>query len=163
MTQSNPELDECFARLSRAKDEEEAQTIEATIWGIWTESGEPTVDSLLTSGSKAMSSGQFAPALAIFNGIVEIVPDFAEAWNKRATLYYLIGEYEHSVTDITRTLELEPRHFGALSGLGMIYLQWSEKEKALRAFEEALEVHPHLSGARSAVENIAKALEQKTN
>jgi tetratricopeptide (TPR) repeat protein len=163
MARDDSDLDNCFERLARAQSEDEAQNLEAMIWRLWTASGIEMVDGLLNSGSKAMASGQFAPALALFNGIIEMTPEFAEAWNKRGTLYYLIGEYDLAVTDITCTLKLEPRHFGALSGLGMIHLQRSEKQEALRAFEDALAVHPHLSGARSAVENITKSLEQKSN
>ncbi len=161
MADDKSSLDDCFNRLAQAMSEDEAQKIEEVIWRLWTSSGQSLVDSLLSSASNTMSNGQFATALALLNGIIEKVPNFAEGWNKRATLYYLIGEYDLAVSDITQTLDLEPRHFGALSGLGMIYLHWSEKEKALRAFEDALAVHPHLSGARSAVENIKKSLEQK--
>ncbi|MBM3518968.1 MAG: tetratricopeptide repeat protein [Alphaproteobacteria bacterium] len=155
---AKPQLDACFERLSAARSEEEAQSVEADIWRLWSDSGNAATDRLLATGSRALSRGRFAPAIALFNALVERAPDFAEAWNKRATLYYLIGEYEFAATDIQRTIEREPRHFGALSGLGMIYLQWSDKARALKAFEEALSVHPYLSGARNAVESLSKAL-----
>ena len=110
MADDKSSLDDCFNRLAQAMSEDEAQKIEEVIWRLWTSSGQSLVDSLLSSASNTMSNGQFATALALLNGIIEKVPNFAEGWNKRATLYYLIGEYDLAVSDITQTLDLEPRH-----------------------------------------------------
>ena len=93
-------------------------------------------------------------ALMIFNELVEEVPDFAEGWNKRATLYYLFGDYAASARDIEKTLELEPRHFGALSGLGLVHMAQNQYAKAKSAFEAALLIHPHSSGVRQNIKLI---------
>ena len=153
----NP-LDRLFAELARAADEDEAREVESKIWRAWAESGVEAADRMLAVASEAMSRGAFAPALALLNSALETSSDFAEAWNKRATLYYLIGEHDLAVQDIRRTLTLEPRHFGALSGLGMICLQRSDEAGALKAFRDALAVHPYLSGAQDAVDNLSGAL-----
>jgi tetratricopeptide (TPR) repeat protein len=105
-----------------------------------------------------MGQGQATLALAAFDAIVQKAPSFAEGWNKRATIYFLMGDFDSSVADIERTLALEPRHFGALSGLGQIYLALDRKAAALRAFEGALAIDPHLSSVREVVEDLKKEL-----
>jgi Tfp pilus assembly protein PilF len=149
------DLDRLFAELARASDEDEARKVESKIWRLWAESGVEAADRMLAVASEAMSRGAFAAALALLNSALETTGDFAEAWNKRATLYYLIGEHDLAVHDIRRTLSLEPRHFGAMSGLGMICLQRSDEAGALKAFRDALAVHPYLSGAQDAVDNLS--------
>jgi tetratricopeptide (TPR) repeat protein len=96
-----------------------------------------------------------------FSEVIKLEPDLAEAWNKRATVYYLMGEYEASVRDIERTLALESRHFGALSGLGFIYLSHGEDRAAIEAFEAALEINPYLPGARTRVEELRRRQRRK--
>ncbi|MFQ5902310.1 MAG: tetratricopeptide repeat protein [Candidatus Binatia bacterium] len=108
-----------------------------------------------------MSRRNYEEALVSFNKVVEADPDFAEGWNKRATVYYLMGEFVASVRDIERTLTLEPRHFGALSGLGLIYLALGEDRLALEAFEAALKVNPHLPGAQAHAEEVRWRLRGK--
>jgi tetratricopeptide (TPR) repeat protein len=105
-----------------------------------------------------MAAEQLAVALDYFNRMVELAPDFAEAWNKRATVYYLMENYRASVLDIERTLELEPRHFGALSGLGMIYDAIDEPAAALRSFEAAVAINPHLDGPRQRIDLLRRQL-----
>jgi tetratricopeptide (TPR) repeat protein len=105
-----------------------------------------------------MITRQHARALEYFDRLVEHAPGFAEGWNKRATVYYLMENYEASVLDIERTLELEPRHFGALSGLGMIYDAIGEPAAALRSFEAAVAINPHLDGARQRIEALRREL-----
>ena len=153
-------LDRLFAELAGATDEDQAREVESKIWRAWSESGIEAADRVLAVAGEAMSRGGFAPALALLNSVLETTADFAEAWNKRATLYYLIGEHELAVHDIRRTLTLEPRHFGALSGLGMICLQQSDEAGALKAFRDALAVHPYLSGAQDAVDNLSSMLSE---
>ena len=100
-------------------------------------------------GTRSMDAGQFEQAIGIFSSLIQKAPDFAEAWNKRATIYFMIGDYSLSIEDVDRTLALEPRHFGALSGLGQIELLRGNGDAALNAFERALEVHPKLPGIGS--------------
>ena len=142
--QDDPRLEALFERLLAATEFDEARRIEASIWTIWIESGDETLDALMVRGSLAMSLRDFDAALRSFDAIVEAAPDFAEGWNKRATLYWLMGEHEKSIADIDRTLDLEPRHFGALSGLAMIREARDEPELALDALNRAAEVHPQM-------------------
>ena len=154
--QKDVRLDELFAELHAIGDPLRALRIQQTIWGVWTESGSETVDLLLGKGTQAMAQGEFDKALALFNSVIEIAPEFAEGWNKRATLYYLMGWHEASIQDIDRTLNLEPRHFGALSGLGLVNLALDRLDDALQAFERALEANPHMPNARDHIELLGK-------
>ena len=142
--QGDPRLDDLFKQLLTTADDSAAQQIEATIWRIWIESGDDTLDELMQHGTTAMQSGRFKEALASFDEIVESAPEFAEGWNKRATLYYLMEQYAESVRDVERTLALEPRHFGALSGMGLIQSALDDDTAALEWFERALVVNPHM-------------------
>lgn len=151
-------LDALFDLLKRAKTAAEAQNVEGAIWVAWMHSGDAEADSLMQLGTAAMEAGDPESALAVFDKLVVRRPDFAEAWNKRATVHYMMGNFGASVADIQRTLALEPRHFGALSGLGLIYDALGKERPALRAFEAALRIHPRLPGARAYVE----AVRQKT-
>ena len=123
----------------------------------WTESDDDVVALLMNQGLAAMARHDLRAALGKFEQIVKIAPGFAEGWNKRATVYYLIGNYSGSLQDIERTLNLEPRHFGALSGRGLVLLELEDMKAALASFEAALKVYPQLSGAS----HNAKALRRE--
>ena len=112
-------------------------------------------------GEQGDVAGRLRAGLGALELGLETAADFAEAWNKRATLYHLIGEHDLAIHDIRHTLALEPRHFGALSGLGMICLQRSDEAGALKAFRDALAVHPYLSGAQDAVDNLSNILSER--
>ncbi len=142
--QDDSRLDALFERLVAADDLAEARSIEASIWRIWTEAGDETLDEFMVSGIGAMRRRNFDVAIESFNTIIEADPDFAEGWNKRATLFYLMGRYDDSIRDVERTLALEPRHFGALSGMGLIFTELDDMKSALAWFEQALEVNPHM-------------------
>jgi tetratricopeptide (TPR) repeat protein len=152
--QSDARLAGLFERLKVPSGPGEARAIEAEIWRIWGESEDAEAAAMLRHGSDAMSAGDFKEALAVFDAVVHRRPDFAEGWNKRATVYFLLGEFEASVADIAATLRLEPRHFGALSGLGQIDLALGRKAPALQAFKAALAIDPNLEGVRAAVESL---------
>ena len=115
----------------------------------------------MEAGSLAMAGQKLEIALKAFNRIIELAPNFAEGWNKRATLYYLMGNYPASLADIKRTLELEPRHFGALSGLGLVNVELAHDEAALAAFERALAVDPHLDSANKNAEALRERIKQR--
>ena len=151
--QNDTRLDSLFSQLQITGSGQKARTIEKFIWKIWRESGDEAVDQLMVDGVKAMGGGNYEGALIAFSAIVKGAPNFAEGWNKRATLYWLMGEFEKSVEDINRTLALEPRHFGALSGLAMIRESQDRPLDALQAFERALEIYPAMPNA---VERIRK-------
>ena len=146
--QHDERLSTLFERLSHAADAEEARLLEIEIWGIWTDSGREDVNALMKEGIEAMQLRNLDAALAAFNKVVKIAPDFAEGWNKRATVYYLQDNLADSVRDVQHTLALEPRHFGALSGLGLILMEVGDDTGALKVFEEVLKIHPNAPGAR---------------
>lgn len=157
--QNDPRLDELFARLAATRDSGEAKVIETIIWNIWSKAETAGARVLLGQGTADMANGQHDAALKSFNAVVDLEPDFAEGWNKRATLRYLMNDLAGSVDDIKRTVALEKRHFGALSGLGLIYDQLDQKEAAIKAFGAALEIHPHLDGIRDRMEQLVKDVE----
>ena len=132
-----------------------------TIWQIWIEFDDRAVELLMEDGMAAMARRDYRGALGKFDQIVHIAPDFAEGWNKRATVHYLIGNYGESLSDIEKTLALEPRHFGALSGRGLVYIELEEEVLALESFEAALKVHPLLPGARHNAAALRKRLENR--
>ncbi len=157
--QNDPRLDDLFARLLMARDFRAAQGIELNIWGIWIESSDPAVEILMEQGLTAMARRDMRAALGKFDQMVKIAPAFAEGWNKRATVHYLLGNYVESLHDIGKTLALEPRHFGALSGRGLVYLELEDEELALGSFEGALNIHPRLPGAGHNVKSLRRQLE----
>ncbi|MEX0815009.1 MAG: tetratricopeptide repeat protein [Dongiaceae bacterium] len=160
--QGDPRLDALFDRLHVTPDPIEAQDIEGTIWRIWMTSDDDKVNGLMQIGVNAMGGEDFAGALSAFTRMVEIAPGFAEGWNKRATVFYLVGDYAASIADIDRTLALEPRHFGALSGLGLVRSALDDEEAALAAFEKALAVNPHMPGARANAEELRRRLKGRS-
>lgn len=147
--QRDPQLDGLFARLHGDIGSHEAEVLEQRIWAIWLRHDDEKVNALMELGVLEMSRGHREDALATFDLMIESAPDFAEAWNKRATLHYLMGEYESSLADIEETLALEPRHFGALSGRGLVLMALERWEEAYAAFQETLAVNPHARGARA--------------
>lgn len=144
--QNDPRLDTLFELLRNSKEPIEIRATEQLIWAIWMQHRNAEFTRLMQAGSVAMASGQYDKAIGIFSSLIQKAPDYAEAWNKRATVYFLIGDLSLSVADVDRTLELEPRHFGALSGLGQIELLRGNGDAALEAFEAARAVHPQLPG-----------------
>jgi tetratricopeptide (TPR) repeat protein len=160
--QTDARLPDLFARLKAAPTEAAADPIEAEIWNIWTDAEDTELDRLMGEGIAAMNARDPKTALEDFTKLTRLAPDFAEGWNKRATLLYLLGQYEASMADIDRTLALEPRHFGALSGLGLIQMTLEHDEEALDAFERALAIHPQMSGPRANVELLKERLKGKT-
>lgn len=152
--QDDPRLDSLFRQLRAAGDVVKARVVEQSIWQIWLNSENKEVASHMEAGLRAMASRAPRQALAIFDRIVEIAPGFAEGWNKRATVHYMLGNLDQSVADIQRTLALEPRHFGALSGLGLINLAIDRKRQALAAFEAALVIYPLMQGAESHIQEL---------
>lgn len=158
-SQTDVRLDKLFTRLLTPKDIAEAQQLEKLIWSIWKLSENESVTLLMQQGEAAMNAGDFESALEKFNEMVKLAPEFAEGWNKRATIFFLIENYRASLADINRTLALEPRHFGALAGLGLVWDALNEKMKALEAYRSALEIHPHLYGVKYRIEQLVKELE----
>ncbi|NBR02148.1 MAG: tetratricopeptide repeat protein [Alphaproteobacteria bacterium] len=156
--QTDPALDRLFTELARTTSHAEAEQLTSEIWTRWIASdGDADADRLMQSGMALMSRGVLDGAEQIFSQLVYKRPDFAEAWNKRATVRFLLGDDTGSRRDIARVIDLEPRHFGALSGLGMISLRNGDPAGALQAFEAALQVNPHLEQAM----DVARQLRQQ--
>ncbi|HEU4351291.1 MAG TPA: tetratricopeptide repeat protein [Burkholderiales bacterium] len=130
---------------------------EQGLWLLWSRSGDAEIDRLMALGTEAMQAGRHSEAIGIFSRIIERKSEFAEGWNRRATVYYLAGEYDKSITDCHEVLKRNPRHFGALSGMGQIYVQLEDYENALRWYRRALEVNPNMLG----VEMNIRLLEEK--
>lgn len=151
--QNDSRLDELFLIFQQTDNPEVVNNAETEIWQIWLQHDNKQTQERLAEGVAAMNRNPHK-AFVIFNELIAEVPDFAEAWNKRATLYYMVGEYAASASDIERTLELEPRHFGALSGLGLVFLAQDQPVRAKSAFEAVLLLHPHSSAARRNIESI---------
>jgi tetratricopeptide (TPR) repeat protein len=147
-------LDRLFAQLLKTTDEQEADRIQKRIWELWMTNDSPTANILIGQAMKASSSAETETALHILDSLIEVHPDFMEAWNKRATVYYMLGNYEKSVADIMQVLDREPRHFGALSGLGMIREKQGNLAAAREAYREALSINPHMEGIERALKEI---------
>jgi tetratricopeptide (TPR) repeat protein len=154
--QNDPRLDGLFTQLREATDAREAQRVERVIWQIWFQADDGATRSLMELGLAAMQRNDLPAALQLFDAITVQRPDFAEGWNRRATVLFMLGAHERSLADIEKTLTLEPRHFGALSGLGMIRSAQNRPEDALKAFEAALKLHPHLTGVKQNVEALRR-------
>ena len=152
--QNDPRLGPLFMQLKAAPDAAAAKPVEAEIWRIWGETANPDSAALFARGVAAMNLGDGRTARAAFDLLVTREPDFAEGWNKRATLLYLLGDDDGSVADIQRTLALEPRHFGALSGLSLIFQRQNRPAQALQSLEAALAVNPLLPGGRARAKEL---------
>jgi tetratricopeptide (TPR) repeat protein len=160
--QKDPRLDKLFQLLKAASNTEASQPIEEQIWEIWLQSGDQNVDALMAIGVAALNDSNYDQAYRAFSRVVELAPDFAEGWNKRATVLYLMGRYEDSIKDIDKTLALEPRHFGAISGLGLCDAQLGREKDAFDAFERALAINPNMPGIKLDAEEMKKQLGNKS-
>ena len=134
---------------------------EQALWEIWSRSGNQDIDRLFETGTHAMSEGRWADAAASFTRIIERDPAFAEGWNKRATVYFLMGEYAKSLADCDEVMKRNPYHFGALSGYGMIYMRLDQPERALDYFERALRVNPNMETVQNTAELLRELLIKK--
>ena len=151
-------LDGLFALLKSAKDPDEGEAIVADIWKIWQQSGSADLDGRMERATKLMAHGLLQPALGALDEIVASAPQWAEAWNKRATVLFLLGEHDRSLADIERVLVLEPRHFGALAGIGLIRAEKGDLREALAAFRRALAVNPFLKERLGMIPALEKQL-----
>ncbi len=152
--QNDPALDRLFERLTITTSDEEASNITREIWQRWTANDDPAVSQLMQTGIRALNYSTYRKALQSFDRVIEMAPEFAEGWNKRATLYYHIKEYRRSIDDIKETLRLEPRHFGAWSGLGLVSIAQENYSGALAAFKKALSINPHIANIRRYVQKL---------
>ncbi|MGD9509930.1 MAG: tetratricopeptide repeat protein [Geminicoccaceae bacterium] len=154
--QTDPRLDGLFARLRTAGNASDAVAIEAEIWRIWGEITDPDAQALYARGTAAMAAGDVRTASAAFDLLVQLQPGFAEAWNKRATLRYLAGDDDGSIADIRQTLVLEPRHFGALSGLALILDRQGDPDEAAQSLKAALAIDPFLPNGQKRLQLLER-------
>ncbi|MFC3674119.1 tetratricopeptide repeat protein [Ferrovibrio xuzhouensis] len=157
-----PSVDALFDQLYAAGNPIEGRQIEHKIWEAWMVSGSDTIDALMKGGITVMDKGDYKRADAIFSSMIELKPDYAEAYNKRATVRFLAGDYAGSVADIERTLKLEPRHFGALSGLGTIMEKLDNLPEALRAWRRALAADPFLADGPEKLKELRRRIDGQT-
>jgi tetratricopeptide (TPR) repeat protein len=152
-------LDFLFGALKAAPDEVSAKHVEARIWAIWLQTPSDTAALLMMRAKVAMDAQQPDLALKLLDAIIKLRPDYVEAWNRRATLYYLQNDYARSLADIKQVLVREPRHFGALAGLGMIMQDLGEDKRALDAFRQALAIDPYLEKVPELVKQLSEKVE----
>lgn len=148
-----------FETLKKTKNNALAEKAEQEIQRTWAQSGSDTIDLFMSWANAAMEKRHFGKALDYLDNVIRLKPDFAEGWNRRATLYFLQKNYGRSIADVERTLELEPRHFGALAGLGSMLRELGQEKEALFAFEKALDVNPTMTRIRDAAEALRKKVE----
>jgi tetratricopeptide (TPR) repeat protein len=152
-------LDFLFGALKAAPDEASAKHVEARIWALWTQTSSDTTALLMSRVNAAMGAQHMDVALKLLDAVVKLHPDYVEGWNRRATLYYLQNDYANSLKDIEQVLIREPRHFGALAGLGMIMQALGDEKRALDAFRKALAVNPHLEKVPELVRTLSEKVE----
>jgi tetratricopeptide (TPR) repeat protein len=152
-------LDFLFGALKAAPDEASAKHVEARIWALWMQTPSDTAALLMLRAKAAMDAQQTDVALKLLDAVVKLRPDYVEAWNRRATLYYLRNDYTRSLQDIEQVLVREPRHFGALAGLGMIMQDLGDEKRALDAFRKALAINPHLEKVPELVRTLTEKVE----
>ena len=156
--QSDERLDDLFSTLLISTDLTTIRLTENQIWEIWFNHANEDVEQLIQMGVTRMNYNRYAEAMLIFTQLIENFPDYAEGWNRRATLHYILGNLDESVADIEKVLELEPRHFGALSGLGLVYLQQKQLSKAKQAFENLVDLHPNSPNAQENLLSVTEDL-----
>jgi len=152
-------LDFLFGALKAAPDEASARHVEARIWAQWMQTPSDTAALLMSRAKQAMDAQKADVALKLLDSVIKLRPDYTEAWNRRATLYYLKNDYVRSIQDIQQVLIREPRHFGALAGLGMIMQDLGDDKRALDAFRKALAVNPHLEKVPDLVKSLTEKVE----
>jgi tetratricopeptide (TPR) repeat protein len=148
-----------FGALKAAPDADSAKLVENRIWALWLASGSDTANLLMTRAKAASDASDYDLALQLLDAIVKIKPDYIEAWNRRATIHYLRKEFGPALEDIQQVLIREPRHFGAMSGLGMILHEFGDDKNALAVFRRALEINPHLDKIPDLVKTLTEKVE----
>jgi tetratricopeptide (TPR) repeat protein len=141
--QLDSRLTELFDKLYISESKNEINNLTHDIWKIWDETSDPKIEADYHRGLEAMRTGDFVMSIDFFTRVIEKNPDFAEGWNKRATVYYILGQFDQSMIDINKTLLLEPRHFGAMDGMGLIFIQLQQYDKAIKIYDQMLEIFPH--------------------
>ena len=140
--QNDPRLNNLFKKLNETENQDEIRDLISDIWNIWYEVDDPKVIEYFEKGIQAMNLRNYPLAIRFFNNLIEEDPNFAEGWNKRATVHFMMGNFDQSMQDIIKTLELEPRHFGALDGMGLIFIHQGQFQQAIDVYDKMLEIFP---------------------
>jgi tetratricopeptide (TPR) repeat protein len=148
-----------FGALKAAPDDASAKAVEDRIWALWVAAGNDTTGLLMSRAKKAIDDNNYDLAIKLLDAIIEIKPDYTEAWNRRATVFFLKKDYGNSLADLSKVLSREPRHFGALSGLGLIMQDIGDDKHALDAYRKALAVHPRLKGVGDKIKTLVEKVE----
>jgi tetratricopeptide (TPR) repeat protein len=152
-------LDELFARLAAAKDENEAAGVANLIERRWARSGSDTADLLMSRAEEALKAKEFPLAVELLDRVLALRSEWAEAWHRRATAFFLLDDPVSAIADLQRVLSKEPRHFGAWAGLGHIYVSGGDKKRALEAYRKALAIHPHMAKLRDVIERLTPEID----
>ena len=150
-----------LVKALRDPDGDTRDQVEQALWRIWARSGDPEVDRLYEAGIEQMNAGDLQQSIVTFTRIIELKPDFAEGWNKRATLYFLVGDLRKSLVDCDEVMKRNPYHFGALAGYALIYIRLEYYDRALEYSRRALDVNPNMGGVRRNIELLERLLEQR--
>ena len=143
--QNDLRLDDLFEILSKSKSDIQMNEVTSYIWDIWHETNDPSIEADFYRGLESMRTGDLLMAISFFTRVIDNNPDFAEGWNKRATVYYMLGKFDASMMDIHETLKLEPRHFGAMDGMSLIFIHLEQFDKAIGIYDQMLEIFPNNS------------------
>ncbi|WP_395449643.1 tetratricopeptide repeat protein [Aminobacter sp. UC22_36] len=158
VAKADTQLDSLFSDLKRERNEKAAERLASRIWEAWYRSGSASVDLMMLWSQQALEAKKFDVALDFLDQVVTLQPQYAEGWNRRATVHFLMQNYRKSMADIERTLELEPRHFGALSGMAQIMALTDHDELALQAWQRVLDIYPMLRNAQNEVSRLSEEL-----
>ena len=160
--QNDPRLNNLFKKLNETENQDEIRDLISDIWNIWYEVDDPKVIEYFEKGIQAMNLRNYPLAIRFFNNLIEEDPNFAEGWNKRATVHYMMGNFDQSMQDIIKTLELEPRHFGALDGMGLIFIHQGQFQQAIDVYDKMLEIFPFSVKTMDKKERIQSFISQST-
>ena len=160
--QNDPRLNNLFKKLNETENQDEIRDLISDIWNIWYEVDDPKVIEYFEKGIQAMNLRNYPLAIRFFNNLIEEDPNFAEGWNKRATVHFMMGNFDQSMQDIIKTLELEPRHFGALDGMGLIFIHQGQFQQAIDVYDKMLEIFPFSVKTMDKKERIQLFISQST-
>ena len=160
--QNDPRLNNLFKKLNETENQDEIRNLISDIWNIWYEVDDPKVIEYFEKGIQAMNLRNYPLAIRFFNNLIEEDPNFAEGWNKRATVHFMLGNFDESMKDIIKTLELEPRHFGALDGMGLIFIHKGQFQEAIEVYDKMLEIFPFSTKTMDKKERIQSFISQST-
>ena len=160
--QNDPRLNNLFKKLNETENQDEIRDLISDIWNIWYEVYDPKVIEYFEKGIQAMNLRNYPLAIRFFNNLIEEDPNFAEGWNKRATVHFMMGNFDQSMQDIIKTLELEPRHFGALDGMGLIFIHQGQFQQAIDVYDKMLEIFPFSVKTMDKKERIQSFISQST-